>query len=118
MHDAFQAHFRDRFARCPELPLQELRSYLAGFTRLGAAEATSCECVVTECEVCDALKQVVLNKSPGLDGLPYMFVPILTDMFNNLFALGAIPVALPMVWSHCWRKVAGMFGRVQTIPGP
>ncbi len=46
-----------------------------------------------------ALKQVGLNKSPGLDGLPYevnlrmshMFVPILTDMFNHWFAQGAIP---------------------------
>ena len=99
MRDAFQAHFRDHFARCPDLPLQEFRSYLANFPRLGAAEATSCEGVVTECEVRDAFKQVGLNKSPGLDGLPYevylrlshMFVPILTDMFNNLFAQGAIP---------------------------
>ena len=55
--------------------------------------------MVTECEVRDALKQVGLNKSPGLDGLPYevylrmshMFVPILTDMFNHWFAQGAIP---------------------------
>ena len=53
--------------------------------------AASCEGVVTECEV--------LNKSPGLDSLPHevylrmshMFVPILTDMFNHWFALGAIP---------------------------
>ena len=34
--DAFQTHFRDRFARCPDLPLQEFRSYLADFPRLGA----------------------------------------------------------------------------------
>ena len=55
--------------------------------------------MVTECEDRDALKQVGLNKSPGLDGLPYevywrmshMFVPILTDMFNHWFAQGAIP---------------------------
>ena len=61
--------------------------------------SASCEGVVTECEVRDALKQVGLNKSPGLDGLPYevylrmphMFVPILTDMFNHWFAQGAIP---------------------------
>ena len=31
----------------------------------------SCEGVVTEYEVRDVLKQVDLNKSPGLDGLPY-----------------------------------------------
>ena len=53
--DAFRAHFRDRFSRCTDLPLQEFRSYLADFPRLGAAEATSCEGVVTECEVRDAL---------------------------------------------------------------
>ena len=47
----------------------------------------------------NALKQVGLNKSPGLDGLPYkvylrishMIVPILTDKFNRWFAQGAIP---------------------------
>ena len=95
MHDAF----RDRFARCPDLPIWEFRSYLADFPRLGVAEAASCEGVVTECEVRDALEQVGLNKSPGLDGLPYevylrmshMFVPILTDVFNHWFAQGVIP---------------------------
>ena len=99
IHDAFRAHFLDRFARCTDLPLREFHSYLADFPRLGAAEAASCKGVVTECEVRDALKQVGLNKSPGLDGLPYevylrmshMFVPILTDMFNHRFAQGAIP---------------------------
>ena len=99
IRDAFRAHFLDRFARCTDLPLQEFRSYLVDFPRLGAAEAASCEGVVTECEVHDTLKQVGLNKSPGLDGLPYevylrmshMFVPILTDMFNHWFAQGAIP---------------------------
>ena len=58
-----------------------------------------CEGVIIECEVRDALKQVGLNNSPGLDGLPFkvyvklphMFVPILTDMFNHRFAQGAIP---------------------------
>ena len=29
--DAFRAHFRDRFARCPDLLLQEFRCYLADF---------------------------------------------------------------------------------------
>ena len=99
IRDAFRAHFQDRFARCTDLPLREFRSYLADFPRLGVAEAASCEGVVTECEVRDALKQVGLNKSPGLDGLPYevylrmshMFVPILTDMFNHWFTQGAIP---------------------------
>ena len=70
MRVAFRAHFRDRFARCSDLPLQEFRSYLTDFPRLGSAEAASCDGVVTECEVRDALKQVSLNKSPGLDGCP------------------------------------------------
>ena len=92
-------HFNDRFARCPDLRLEEFCSYLADFPRPGAAEAASCEGVITECEVRDALKQVSLNKSPGLYGLPYevylrlphMFVPILTDMFNHWFAQETIP---------------------------
>ena len=96
---AFWAHFRDRFARCLDLPLQEFRSYLADFPRLGTAEAARCEGLITECEVRDALKLVGFNKSPGLDGLPHevylrlphMFVPIQTDMFNHWFALEAIP---------------------------
>ena len=99
IRDTFGVHFHDHFARHPDLPLQEFRSYLADFLRLEAAEAAGCEGVVTECEVRDALKQDGLNKSPGLDGLPYevylrllqMFVPILTDMFNYWFAQGAIP---------------------------
>ena len=99
IRDAFWTHFRDRFARCPDLPLQVFRSYLADLLRLGAAEAASCEGVINECEVRDPLKQVGFNKSSGLDGLPYevylrlphMFVLLLTDMFNHWFAQGAIP---------------------------
>ena len=99
IRDAFREHFRDRFARCPGLPLQVFRSYLADFPRIGAAEAASCKGVITECEVRNALKQVGLTKSPGLDGLPYevylrlprIFLLILTDMFNHWFAQWAIP---------------------------
>ena len=99
MRDAFRVHFRDRYARYPDLPLQEFRSYSGAFPHFGAEEADSCEGMVTECEVRDALKQVGLDKLPGLDGLPYevylrlphMFEPILTDMFNHWFTLGAIP---------------------------
>ena len=89
----------DCFARCLDLPLQQFYSYLANFLCLGTAEVASCESVITECEVHDVLKQVSLNKLPGLDGLPYevylrlphMFVPILMDMFNHWLAQGAIP---------------------------
>ena len=99
IREAFRTHFRDRFARYLDLQVQEFRNYLADFPRLEEAEAASCEGVVTECEIHNALKQVDLNKSPGLNGLPYegnlrmshMFVPILTDMFNHWFAQGAIP---------------------------
>ena len=99
IREAFWTHFRDRFACCPDLRAQEFRNYLSDFPRLGEAEAASCEGAVTECEVRSALKQVSLNKSPGLDGLPYkvylrmshMFVPILTNVFNHWFAQGAIP---------------------------
>ena len=34
IHEAFRAHFRDGFARLPDLPIQEFRSYLADFIRL------------------------------------------------------------------------------------
>ena len=99
IRDAFRANFRDRFARFTDLPIREFRSYLGDFPRFGVAEVASCEGVVTECEERELLKQFSLNKSPGLDSLPYevylrmshMFVPILTDMFNHWFAQGAIP---------------------------
>ena len=90
IREAFRTHFQDRFAHCSGLQAQEFRNYLADFSRLGEAEAASCEGAVTECEVRSALKQIGLNKSPGLDGLPYevylrmshMFAPILTKVFT------------------------------------
>ena len=102
LHKAFWAHFRDHFARCPDFPVQEFRNYLADLPHPRAVEAASCEGLVMECEVPNALKQVGLNKSPGLDGLPdevylrmsHMFVPILTDGFNQWFAQGAIVTIL------------------------
>ena len=99
MCEAFQTHFCDRFSRCLDLPVQNFRSCLADFPRLQEAEAASCESLVTEYEVCDALKQVNLKKSPGLDDLPdEVFAPVL--------------VALQRAWSRSWRKMAGMYGRV------
>ena len=104
IREAFRTHFRGRFTRCPDLQAQEFRDYLADFPRLGEAEAASCEGAVTECEVRSAMKQVGLNKSPGLDGLPYevylrmlhMFAPILTNVFNHWLAQGAIPGSITM----------------------
>ena len=99
MCEAFRANFRDKFSRCPDVPVQEFRNYLADFPRLGETEAAGCEGVVTGCEVRNALKQVGLNKSLGLDGLPcevylrisHMFVPILTHMFKHWFTQEVIP---------------------------
>ena len=53
---------------------------------------------MTDCEVCDAVKQVGLIKSQGINGLPYemylrqlnTFVPLLMDLFNHWFSQGAI----------------------------
>ena len=108
MRGVFRTHFRDLLTRYPDLMVLEFRSYLADFPHLREAEVTSCEGLVTECEVRDALKQVGLNKSPGLDSLPYqvylrmshMFVPILT-MYSTI-GLPKEPflVALPRVWSY------------------
>ena len=90
--------WNDRIARCMtpfdhtfEIALSAV--LICRFRSFAAISPTSpamasCEGVVTECEVRDALKQVGLNKSPGLDmyevylKLSHMFVPILTDMFN------------------------------------
>ena len=99
MYEAFRVHFRDHLAHCPDLPVQKFHSYLADFPHLWEAEIACCKGLVTECEIRDTLKQVSLNKSPELDGLPYkvylrlphMFVPILMDVFNLWFAQGAIP---------------------------
>ena len=41
-------HFRDSFARCPDLLVQEFRSYLADFPRLREAKAASCKGLVIE----------------------------------------------------------------------
>ena len=62
------------FAYCTNLPLLEFRSYLA--------EAASCEGVIIECDVRNALKQV----NEVYFRLPHMFVSILTDMFSHWFA--------------------------------
>ena len=100
IRDAFRAHCRDRFASCPDLPLQKFRSYLADFPRLAAAESACCEGVIIECEVRDALKHVGTNMCGSTlcwvvetqqRVLPHIFVPILTDMINNWLAQGAIP---------------------------
>ena len=124
MCEAFQEHFHDHFACCPDLLVQEFYSYLADFSHLWEAEAASCESVVTECEVHAVLKQVGLNKSPRLDGLPYkmylkllhMFVPILMDMFNHRFTQGVIPgnVTKGVICEGNGRNIPGHAKHAQT----
>ena len=95
MYKAFQAHFSNCFAHCPDLPVQEFCSYLADFPRLWEAEVASCEAVITECEVHDALKQVRLNKLSGLDDLlyeVYLRLPHYSDGYVQLLVcLGSHP---------------------------
>ena len=74
-------------------------SYLADFPCLG---------LVTKCGVWDTLKQVSLNKSPGLDGLFVLFWWICSTIGSHK---EPSVVALTMAGSHCWGKVAGTFGR-------
>ena len=47
MRDAFRDNFRDRFARCSDLLVQEFRSFLADFPHLQEAKAASCKGLVT-----------------------------------------------------------------------
>ena len=121
IREVFQMHFGDRFARLPNLQLQEFRSSFADFPHFLEVETDGCEGLVTECEVHDELKQVGLNKSPSLDGLSYevylrmlhMFVPILKDVFNHWFAQGAIPTSitkgvitlLKKEGTHVWERL-------------
>ena len=77
-----------------DLPVQDFRSNLSDFSRLRGAEAVICECVVNECKVRNALKQVGLNKLLRVDSMPnevyvrllHMFVSILTDLFHSWFS--------------------------------
>ena len=91
IHEAFQMHFHDCFSRLSYVPAQVFRSYLADFPCLQEAESVSCEDLLIECEVCDVLNQVNINKSLELDVLPkelylrmlHIFVPVLTDVFSH-----------------------------------
>ena len=60
IREVFWVHFRDRFARLPDLPLQEFRSYLADLPHLLKAEAAGCEGL--ECKFRDVLKSVDLEQ--------------------------------------------------------
>ena len=97
--EAFRSYYQELFAMEPGLSLEQFDTYLADFSRLSTTEAARCEGGITEDEVIEALKRVGLNKSPGIDGLPYevylrlshIFVPLLTVLFNSWFRNGSIP---------------------------
>ena len=55
-----------------------LISLFSSFVTILPTEVAGCEGVITECEVRDALKQVGLNKLPGVDGLTYEVAHVCT----------------------------------------
>ena len=95
----FRQYFLKLFTRDPGLSSAQFDTYLADFPRLSATEAAGCEGRIKEEEIRDALKSVGLDKSPGIDGLPYevylrlshMFVPLLATIYNNWMRQGTIP---------------------------
>ena len=95
----FRQYFLKLFTREPGLSSAQFDAYLADFPRLSATEAAGCEGRIKEEEIRDALKSVGLDKSPGIDGLPYevylrlshMFVPLLATTYDNWMRQGTIP---------------------------
>ena len=67
----FRQYFVKLFTREPELTSAQFNTYLADFPRLSATEAAGCEVRIKEEGIREALKSVRLDKSPGIDGLPY-----------------------------------------------
>ena len=95
----FQQYFQKLFTREPELSRAQSDTYLADFPRLSVTKAAGWEGGIKEDEIREALKSVGLDKSPGIDGLPYevylrlshMFVPLLATIHNNWMRQGSIP---------------------------
>ena len=96
----FRQYFLKLFTREPGLSSAQFDTYLADFPRLSATEAAGCEGrIKEEEEIREALKSVGLEKSPGIDGLPYevylrllhMFVPLLATIYDNWMRQGTIP---------------------------
>ena len=95
----FRQYFLKLFTGEPGLSSAQFDTYLADFPRLSVTEAAGCERRIKEEEIRDALKSVGLDKSPGIDGLPYevylrlshMFVPLLATIYNNWMRQGTIP---------------------------
>ena len=97
--EEFRSYFQDLFTREPGLDPVQFDTYLADFPRLEATEAAGCEGRIREDEVREVLRTVGLDKTPGIDGLPYevycrlapIFTPLLTTLFNHWLKQGSIP---------------------------
>jgi len=95
----FCDYYQKLFTREPGLSSAQFDTYLADFPRLEDTEAAGCEGRITEEEIWQALKSVGLEKTPGIDGLPYevylrlspMLVPLLETIYNNWMRQGSIP---------------------------
>ena len=84
----FRQYLLKHFTREPGLSSAQFDTYLADFPRLSATEAAGCEGRIKEEEIREALKSVGLDKSPGIDGLPYKVYLRLSHMFVPLLATG------------------------------
>ena len=95
----FRQYFEKLFTREAGLSSALIDTYFANFPHLTAIEAFGYEGCIAEYEVQDALKSVGLNKSPGIDGLPYevylrqshMSLFLLATIFDNWMRQGFIP---------------------------
>ena len=68
----------------PGLNSAQFNTYLADFPRLLVTEVAGYEGHIKEDEIREALKLVGLDKSPGIDGLPYEVYLRLLHMFAPL----------------------------------
>ena len=95
----FRQYFLKLFTMEPGLSSAQFDTYLANFPCLSATEAAGCEGRIKKEEIREALMSVGLDKSPGIDGLPYevylrlshMFVPLLATIYDNWMRQGTIP---------------------------
>ena len=95
----FRQYFLKLFTREPGPSSAQFDTYLADFPRLSVTEVAGCEGRIKEEEFREALKSVGLDKSPGIDGLPYevylrlshMFVPLLATIYDDWMRQGSIP---------------------------
>lgn len=97
--EAFRDILSGAFHQGAGLSPAQFDAYLAEFPCLEAAVASRCVGPISESEIWEAMKQVCLDKSPGLGGLRYevyfrqspVFVPLLALIFGNWMKQGSIP---------------------------